>query len=800
MSASMPDVDEGGRERIEAERDAAWWRRETRRFHLERAATRDPGSAPPSPAAAGAPILGDGEGPLDWPVLLANGAGPAIAVTPFGHAVRSALDELRHAGEPAAVLEPHVGLVVRSVERRLDGAARGLAAAEAIDAACRELGDAFDASEAGRRELGAEIERLRARLPRAGRLVGFGEPALYLLYHAAVSASRRTRRAAFAAELRRLVARLDELLRVDDALAPERRSAASLGAELGAAGLGIDPAALAASLPAPRGSRRMPDSRRARVEAVRERLARAADAGLGPDAIVFATRCPAGFEPEPGFELTEHPDGLRAATAAFDRTAVAWTETLRAARIARLEIDGAYVPDVHDEALEAFGWESFEVDELLLMPAIAAIEPSRRLVGPSLAAFSELLRSGRPVHVIAAEPVPGDDVAVSATTPGTLAVAHREAFVLQSTLARPAHVADGLVRIASAVVPAVALVAVPATPAAEAAARTALAAALAARATPCFRHDPQAGTSWADRFDLDGNPQVERPWPIVEIRGPGGPTIEEAFTFAHAAALDPALAGQFRVVPAAGWDDDQVPIAAWLELDDETRRRRVPYLWVVGEDGEPVRAVPTRTIAFACRDRARAWRVLQELAGTDNEHARRAAAAARREAEAEAAAAAERLRAEHAAEVERVRREAAGEAMERLTAVLLDLDSVASSAPPRRSAPVPAGPEPQAEPAAPAAAPAAAGREDEDEAVVGSEPWVDSILCTTCNECTNLNGRLFRYNANRQAEIADPAAGTFEQLVRAAEKCPARCIHVGPPRPGDPTATPEILARAAAFR
>ena len=89
--------------------------------------------------------------------------------------------------------------------------------------------------------------------------------------------------------------------------------------------------------------------------------------------------------------------------------------------------------------------------------------------------------------------------------------------------------------------------------------------------------------------------------------------------------------------------------------------------------------------------------------------------------------------------------------------------------------------------------------EEDDDALAFNEPYIDSVLCTTCNECTNLNPKLFVYNANRQAEIGDPAAGTFEQLVKAAVKCPARCIHPGAPRDGDATATPEMIARAKPF-
>jgi ferredoxin len=70
--------------------------------------------------------------------------------------------------------------------------------------------------------------------------------------------------------------------------------------------------------------------------------------------------------------------------------------------------------------------------------------------------------------------------------------------------------------------------------------------------------------------------------------------------------------------------------------------------------------------------------------------------------------------------------------------------------------------------------------EDEDEPL-GMDPYIDSDLCTTCDDCTNINSRMFAYDDNKQAYIADATAGTFAQLVQAAEKCPVEIIHPGTP-------------------
>ena len=61
------------------------------------------------------------------------------------------------------------------------------------------------------------------------------------------------------------------------------------------------------------------------------------------------------------------------------------------------------------------------------------------------------------------------------------------------------------------------------------------------------------------------------------------------------------------------------------------------------------------------------------------------------------------------------------------------------------------------------------------------DAYIDSIRCTTCNECTNLNNRMFAYNADKQAFVKDAKAGTFQQLVIASERCPVSIIHPGSP-------------------
>ncbi|RME23034.1 MAG: ferredoxin, partial [Deltaproteobacteria bacterium] len=101
--------------------------------------------------------------------------------------------------------------------------------------------------------------------------------------------------------------------------------------------------------------------------------------------------------------------------------------------------------------------------------------------------------------------------------------------------------------------------------------------------------------------------------------------------------------------------------------------------------------------------------------------------------------------------------------------------------------------------AAPAeAAPAEAPSPEPDDEP--EEPWIDTPLCTSCNDCIQINSRLFVYDSNKQAMIGDPTAGTYEELVRAAEGCPARCIHPGTPLNPNEPGLDALIERAARFR
>ena len=134
--------------------------------------------------------------------------------------------------------------------------------------------------------------------------------------------------------------------------------------------------------------------------------------------------------------------------------------------------------------------------------------------------------------------------------------------------------------------------------------------------------------------------------------------------------------------------------------------------------------------------------------------------------------------------------------MDNLTSVLMNLDSAAlsianpvtpseSTSSQADSATVPAEPEsPEAEP--------------ETEALA-IDPYIDTPMCTTCNECIEKNKQMFKYNGDKMAYIADASAGSYRQLVEAAEASPVGIIHPGTPLNQNEDDLPELMERAKEF-
>jgi ferredoxin len=302
-------------------------------------------------------------------------------------------------------------------------------------------------------------------------------------------------------------------------------------------------------------------------------------------------------------------------------------------------------------------------------------------------------------------------------------------------------------------------------------------------------------------MDFSGNPAADEDWPDTVVEFDRGNGSESTFllpvTVADWALLQDAYADEYLPVPPGSSTEALTPLGTYLSLAPEEAMERIPYVWGVTPDGKMRRLVVTRRLTIACRERLDFWHTLQELAGIRSEYVLEAVRRTRAEAEAEAAEERESMAAAHAEELAEARRTAVADAMQTLSNRLLDLDlamPLAAMSGAAAGAPTAAPPTPSAAPAP--AAPAA----EPEPAIISDEPWIDTPLCTSCNDCINVNQLLFTYDGNKQAIIGDPKGGTFAQLVMAAEKCPARCIHPGMPLNPEESGLEDLLRRAKPFQ
>ena len=496
----------------------------------------------------------------------------------------------------------------------------------------------------------------------------------------------------------------------------------------------------------------------------------------------------------------------------------------RAVRRAELELAGEYDPTVHEPELAKLDWRSFSDEEFALCPPIFAVGGDGAMLDIGFQNLSRLLASGKPVRVVMLDTQVYSNTGGQACTSGFLgqvsdmaeygpgqrgkeetrkelaliAMAHRNVYVVQSSQASPSHLLAGVLKGLRSRHPAVFSLHCPCPPEhglADDSAPHAARLSLESRAFPLLVYDPAAGPRMGDRLSLDGNPSVDEPLPTYELKyvddGGAEQTMELPVTIADWAATESRFRKHFTRL--AGAEEELVPFHEFLAQAPDERAGRKPFIYTLEADRRLGRLAVSDEVVRLGEDRREVWNLLRELAGLQ------APEAPAGEADYEARLAA--LRTEYEAKLADLkarypwiiaRRLAdgllrAGNGAEALASLLEKVDALPVPPPPRGDGPVvraaPAASAPAATLVAPAAAPAAAAPAPaaaRDEALA-MEPYIDSALCTACNECTNLNKRLFAYNGKKQAYIKDQRAGTFRELVQAAEKCPAKIIHPGTP-------------------
>ena len=561
-----------------------------------------------------------------------------------------------------------------------------------------------------------------------------------------------------------LIARLSEVLESERARSPKSTSPEALEAALGGehAG-GIDFESLSAVLRGTRHGRVMPAKRSKRLRVARKVLER--------ERALLPARGGNGVRRRRDRRRAPVCENCAEAVDRFDSELLRGVELIRAVRVANLELENRYREERHDRFFENFGVGQLTPAEYRALPPLIVYLNGDTLSDAEKSALIQILGSDMPVKVVLeVHQLPGSDSANS--PPGTftewtrqiagMAVSLGEAFVVQTAASHLPQLAADIIEGLRCDGPALFCVyTAHGQPESGIPHYLRCASAVESRAFPSFVYSPGRGADWASRFFLEGSPQCDQDWPEhrFSYEAPDGKEETEnlAYTCVDFLALDPRFLQHFVEVPRERWHANMISVSKYLALTQDKTLDKVPYVYLMDGQNRLRRVIVRRALLTFARKCLASWRSLQELAGINNSHALRLL------------------------ERERVRLE---EESQRAVQEAETAQPAQTETPATETTPVEVAPEDQM-----VEAPAP----DSDQA------YIDTDLCTSCDDCTQRNPSMFAYDDVKQAYIKDVKAGTYREMVEAAENCPVCIIHPGKPLDSSEPNLDELQKRAVAF-
>jgi pyruvate-ferredoxin/flavodoxin oxidoreductase len=524
-----------------------------------------------------------------------------------------------------------------------------------------------------------------------------------------------------------------------------------------------------------------------------------------------------------------------------------------AIRRAELALADGYDPSEHEEFFTRFDWRQFTDEEFELCPPIFAVGGDGAMLDIGFQNLSRLLASGKPIRVVMLDTQVYSNTGGQACTSGftgqvsdmaawgkaqhgkeetrkelaLLVIAHRNSYVLQGSQANPSHLLAGVIKGLKSRRPAVFSLHCPCPPEhglADDQANRAAKHALESRAFPVLVYDPDAGPSLAECISLDGNPALDDTWPTYDLRYRDEAGVEQVLTvpmtIADWAATETRFRKHFTPVAADVAAADLLPFAEYMERAPAEREGITPFIQALDGQKRLVRFAASKEIVELAEDRLKLWHQLRQMAGLEMADAVREGFLADLEAEYERKVAT--VRADFDRQLGDLKVRYPQVIARRLAEGLLRAGGERTVADILAEVPTAPGLDPggfdlprsngggvatvTAPVSVAASAPAVATPPSpKSAAAVPSgdalelEAYIDTARCTSCDECININRKLFEYNDKKQAVIKDMTAGTFKDLVLAAERCPVSIIHPGTPTNPKEKGLDKLVARAAPF-
>ena len=530
--------------------------------------------------------------------------------------------------------------------------------------------------------------------------------------------------------------------------------------------------------------------------------------GNGPSGAVIAnsTGCSSVYASTFPFNAYNDPwvnslfqDAQPLAKGMFEGISAQAVGDIRALRMARLELDDAYVPEEHDKAFRFLSWNQFTKEELALLPTVITVGGDGATYDIGFGALSRILASNTPIKVLVLNTGAYSNTGGQASTSsfigqdsdlarfgaahsgkyearkelGLIASFHSNVFVCSTNTALQGHFLKNTMEFLTYTdSPAVLDVYTPCQGehgvADNVSARQGRLA-VESRMNPVFVHDPRRGKNLHDWFSLEGNPDPQSDWTTtsIEYLDDNGQLqlMTVALTPANFALTEIRFKKQFRKLAADA--TNLVPVEDFVNLSEAQRAGKTPFIYSTDSKKKLVRYAVAAPIIALVEERRQHWHLLQYL---DGQHV------SKMSSEYQAGIAALQAQLKESAQARDASLDSFARAMSELAAsskaqvgngTVIPIMSVGSA--PAAAAPA-------------AAAPAAAG-----EALVTIE---DPSKCTNCKTCYQDLSELFektRIMVNGESrEVAHLIPGALERVTvtpelkarikRVSDNCDAEII------------------------
>lgn len=484
-----------------------------------------------------------------------------------------------------------------------------------------------------------------------------------------------------------------------------------------------------------------------------------------------------------------------------------FVEVIAALRMGKLLIQQKYDEQLHDVYFDQFDLDHLSEDDLRNFPPIVLIEEAGKLMRQSNDLLA-LLTNESFVKVLGINTLKdlyeiNNPEEPSYLELASLAIFRRSSYVFQAGIDDPVQLKESFQKGLNFPGSVLWNILVPGQQEkAEGTQYLELLAAIESRYFPRIEYVADDNHFAFQQIKLRKNPSPEATFATFEQEIKSVSGIESKvfnLTIANFLATRNLHRAKLEVVPSDYQSTNLMPLAEYLALSQDMVLGKIPFIWMVDDqDSLKQVAVPFKWVQIS-RSRLEYWDFLQSIAGINKDHLQATIKELKLEWDEEKNAEIEKLKLSLNAQFEQEKSGILEQGVTQMLFGLLEGDNIESVLTGISQSGSQANIENNLDQKASTGITESQKEEVEIPQPVIEEAWVESEDCTSCKDCVVAVPSVFKYNEDKQAYVYNSKGASFAQIVAAAEKCPARCIHPGVPQDKNEPALDKWVKRAEKY-